>query len=171
MKRLSKKAKNQIRKNRLWKHWLYWLGEPPYWDNWHEYKNYDPEKFRDAFEKFQTHGRPALSEEEWFGIQPLKNAQNQKEFVLTGLCEEALEFWAQNMGWVHPLNHYVSTSKDRLTKVAVLRIIKRIQEDGAETFLLGHPKIPQKRKEYAMAVKEQGWKEYDEKKNKQISNI
>lgn len=153
MKRLSKKQKQQIRKNRLWKHWLRWLGEAPYWDNWHEYKDYDPEKFRDAFEKFQTHGRSVLTDDEWFGIQPLKNGQNQKEFVLTGLCEEALEFWSQNLGWIYPLSHYASQEKDRLTKVAVLRIIKRIEEDGAAKFLLGHPKIPQKRKDYAVATK------------------
>ncbi len=153
VKRTPKKIKNQRKKDRLWKHWLYWLGQPPYWDNWHEYKSYNPEKFRIAFENFQTHGRKALSDEDWFGIQPLISAQNQKEFFLTGVCEECLEFWSQNCGWIWPLNHSISLEKDRLTKVALLKIRKRILEDGSETFLLGHPKISAKQKEMALARK------------------
>jgi len=153
VKRTSKKIKNQRKKDRVWKHWLRWLGKPPYWDNLVEYKNYDPEKFRESFENFQTHGPKSLTGDELVGIQPLISGQNQKEFFLTGVCEECLDFWSHNAGWIHPLRHSISLEKDRLTKVALLKIEKRIKQEGAETFLLNHPRISVKQKEMALARK------------------
>lgn len=149
MKRTSKKLKAQRRRDRLWKHWLRWLGKPPYWSEFREYKDYDANAFRQAFEKYQTHGRSKLSDDEWIGIQPLINGQNQKEFVITGVCEECLEFWSEGLGWLAPLRHSIACEPDRLTKVAFLRIERSIKEKGAEVFLLNHPKISQKKKDIA----------------------
>jgi hypothetical protein len=47
--------KKQIRKDRTWKDFLFWLGNAPYYYDHKELLNYDPEKWRDAFEKI---GRP-----------------------------------------------------------------------------------------------------------------
>lgn len=85
-------------------------------------ENYDPERWRDAFFRYQTYGRKSISEEERNGIKPLIDGQGNKEIFINSLILETMEFDARWWGWIHPINHTLQTGVDRLTKVALLKI-------------------------------------------------
>lgn len=145
-----RRTRKQIKADRLWKHWLSWMGEP-FGPDLKRIKNYDPSKFRDAFEMFQTHGRRALSESQLYGIEPLLAAQKAKEATLTSMAIESMEWWSKGGGWAIPWLDTLSRAKegermDRLTRVAILRTIKSIAKDP-HNFFSRHPGIPDKLKE------------------------
>lgn len=149
---MTTRAKKQIRKDRWWNHVKAWL-KPPFFINLQPVENYNPELWRDAFERFQTHGASSLSAEEIDGIQPLVSAQVQKEAVLTGHASEALEFWSSGMGWMPPLRDSLERGDyDRLTRVAILRMIRSLRQD-ALGFFQRHPGISQAAKGRAFALK------------------
>lgn len=140
-----KRTRKQIKSDRLWKHWLYWLGEHPAFDhNLKEIKDYNPELYRNAMKNYQTHGRKALSNDEFYGVKPLLDAQKAKEIFLTSLAEESLEYYCKRWGWILPWQHTIDGGRreniDRLTKVAILRTIKSIQKDPFD-FFQRHPGI------------------------------
>jgi hypothetical protein len=140
------KKRKQIRKDRLWKHWLYWLSDDAFDHNLKKIENYDPEKYRNAMDKWQTHGRKALTDDEFQGVKPLIDAQKAKEIFLTSLAEESAEFWSKGWGWIYPWQHTIdmrntdSKKMDRLTYVAILRTMKSIAEDPHD-FFERHPGI------------------------------
>jgi hypothetical protein len=142
--------RKQVKSNRLWKHWLHWLAEDVFDENLKRIEGYDPEAFREAFQRFQTHGSKALTEDEVRGIKPLKDAQKAKEFFLTSLAEESMEWWAKGDGWIYPWIHTLDTRKqgrplDRLTIVAILRTMKTIRRSPHD-FFERHPGISQELK-------------------------
>lgn len=154
-----KKTRKQIRKERQWKHWLYWLGDGPFFDsNLKEIQGYDPEKYRQAFHKFQTHGVSKLTVEEQDGIKPLVDAQKCKEIFLTSLALESLEWWSCGHGWIHPWRHTVQINKtdpkkmDRITLVAIARTIRKIREDSYG-FFARHPGIREDVKARFLAIR------------------
>lgn len=139
--------RKQIKADRLWKHWLYWLPEQCFGPDLKEIENYDPEKYRKAFEHFQTKGRKGLTEEEIYHIHPLIEAQKRKEITLSSLAEESMEWWSNLKGWIYPWLHTIENkgTMDRLTFIAILRTIKSIAKDPHD-FFLRHPGISQQTK-------------------------
>lgn len=140
-----RRTKKQVRSDRLWRHWLSWMGEP-YGPDLKYIYNYDPDAFRGAFEKFQTHGRKGLTPDELYGIAPLLAAQKAKEVTLTSMATESMEWWAKRWGWAIPWLHTLDMVRggekmDRLTKVAILRTVKTIAVDPF-AFFERHPGIP-----------------------------
>lgn len=108
-------------------------------------EGYQPERYRSAFERFQTHGRKGLSGDELYGIHPLVAAQKAKEVTLTSMAEESMEWWAKGFGWATPWLDTLGRVKegekmDRLTRVAILRTMKSIANDPHD-FFERHPGI------------------------------
>ena len=141
-----KKTRKQVRSERLWKHWLYWLSESPFGRDMRPLAGYSPEQYRGAFEHFQSSGRKGLTETDLEGIHPLLCAQKAKEVFLTSLAEESMEWWAKGWGWIHPWQHTLDTRRegkplDRLTHVAILRTVKKLAKDPF-AFFQRHPGIP-----------------------------
>jgi len=141
---ICRRTRKQVRADRLWRHWLSWMGEP-YGPDFKRIEGYQPEKYRSAFERFQTHGRKGLSEDELYGIHPLLSAQKAKEVTLTSMAEESMEWWSKGNGWAIPwldtLEKVKSGEKmDRLTRVAILRTVKTIAKDPHD-FFERHPGI------------------------------
>lgn len=130
-----KLTKKQIKQNRLWNHFKSYICYPIFDSKMRKINDYDPEKWRDAFLRYQSLGRRALTEEEIEGIAPLINGQANKEIFINSLVMETMEFDAMGWGWVHPINHTLQTGVDRLTKVALLKIKRRLagynRENGA----------------------------------------
>ena len=133
-------TRQQIRSNRLWKHWKSWLPSPVFGLDMRRIDSYDPEPWRDAFQRFQTHGRHALTEAEYEGIWPLICAQKNKEITLTSLVDESMEWWANRWGWIYPFADFLAGGGDRLTRLAVMRTMKNIAQDSIG-FFLRHPGI------------------------------
>lgn len=152
-----KLSRKRIKANRLWKHWLSWMGEP-YGPDLKPIKGYNPDKHRAAFERFQSHGRSKLTAEQLRGIHPLLAAQKAKEVTLTSMAEESMEWWANGNGWAAPWLDTLSRVKagekmDRLTRVAILRTMKTIEKDP-HSFFERHPGISDelKRRYFARRV-------------------
>jgi hypothetical protein len=134
-----KKTKRQIRQDRTWKHFLFWLGNGPHFINMQQSSDYNPEQWRAAFERYQSQGKSALSNDELAGIQPLIDGQRQKEICLNGHVAESMEWWAWHQGWIHPLrDSLIRGGYDRLTKVAILRMIRSMRDDLVG-FFARHP--------------------------------
>lgn len=146
---MPKRTRQHIRSDRLWKHWLYWLGDnPPFALNLQgPIPDYKPEDHRKTFEYFQTHGAKTLSSADLVGIYPLLCAQKSKEILLTSLATESMDWWAKSDGWAYPWLHTLDTRKegrnpmDRLTYVAILRTMKNLAKDP-HGFFERHPGIP-----------------------------
>lgn len=139
-----RRTRKQIKADRLWRHWLSWIGEP-FGPDLKPIGNYDPNRFRKAFEHFQTHGRKGLSVEEQHGIHPLISAQKAKEVTLTSMAVESMEWWAKGHGWAVPWIDTLGRVKggekmDRLTRVAILRTMKSMAKDPC-AFFERHPGI------------------------------
>ena len=121
------------------------MGEP-FGPDLKRIEDYEPEKFRAAFEHFQSRGRKGLSTEELYGIHPLVSAQKAKEVTLTSMAEESMEYWSKGWGWDVPWSHTCDTRRegakpmDRLTYVAILRTRKSIAKDPHD-FFERHPGI------------------------------
>lgn len=146
------KRKTVIRRDRLWKHWKSWLSSPLFDINGNRLDAYDPEPWRAAFERFQSHGKSALTDAEYAGIWPLICAQKNKEITLTSLVDESMEWWANRWGWIYPFLSFLGESGvDRLTRLAVLRIMKGVAQDSLG-FFLRHPGIPEDRKMKRIAM-------------------
>ena len=129
-----KLTKKQIRANRLWNHFKSYISYPIFNSSGHKVDNYDPEPWRDAFMRYQSLGRKALTEEEREGIKPLIDAQANKEIFINSLVLETLEFDAKGWGFIHPINSTLDTGVDRLTKRALLKIkrnlLGKFRKDG-----------------------------------------
>jgi hypothetical protein len=139
-------TRKQVRANRLWKHWLSWLPEKPFDPDLRRIDDYDPKLYRRAFEWFQSNGRRGLTPDQLRGIHPLIDAQKAKEITLTSLAEESMEWWANGWGWIHPWSSTLESGRiDRLTRVAVLRTMKSIEQDP-HAFFERHPGISQEKK-------------------------
>ena len=139
-----RRTRKQVRADRLWRHWLSWIGDP-HGPDLKRIKGYQPERYRSSFERFQTHGRKGLSEDELYGIHPLLAAQKAKEVTLTSMAEESMEWWAKGNGWAIPWYDTLKRVKngekmDRLTRVAILRTMKSIAKDPHD-FFERHPGI------------------------------
>ena len=107
--------------------------------------NYDPTRYRKAFERFQTHGRNGIIAEDIYGIAPLLGAQKAKEVTLTSMAIESMEWWSKGFGWEIPWLDTLERVKlgekmDRLTRVAILRTVKSISKDPI-SFFERHPGI------------------------------
>ena len=133
-------TRKQIKANRSWKHWLYWLEPEPWGEDGQRIKNYDPEKYREAFNYFQSNGRRGLTDDQVTGIYPLIQAQKAKEITLNMMVEESMYFWSDGGGWRTPwrctldLNKTDTKKFDRLTLVAILRIMRSIDADPLDFF-------------------------------------
>lgn len=129
-------SKKEIKSNRLWNHWLYWMEDIPRDPDHNIIVDYDPNLYRHAFETFQARGRNALSEDEIRGIHPLIRAQVVKEITLTSLATESMEYWSKGWGWIYCWRHTLDTGGlDMLTKVAILRTMKNIENDPHSFFM------------------------------------
>lgn len=152
-----KRTRKQVKADRLWKHWLHWLSPTPFGPDLKPIPDYNPGTYRNAFERFQTHGPKALTEAERYGIAPLIAAQKAKEVFLTSLAEESMEWWAKGWGWVHPwastLSHRnAGTPMDRLTYAAIQRTMRSLARDPLN-FFLRHPGIAPELKQRYLAYK------------------
>ena len=152
------RTRKQIKSDRLWRHWLYWVGDAiPFGPDLKPIQNYDPNQWRSEFERFQSKGPSGMSSDVLWHIAPLIAAQRAKEVFLTSLAEESLEFWSEGAGWALPWLHTIDTRNrdrpmDRLTYVAILRTMKSIKVDPLN-FFMRHPGISEKRKKEALAVR------------------
>lgn len=148
-------TRQQIRKNRWWKHILFHLPSRIFGPDLREIHGYDPEPWREAFERFQARGRSVLSKEEISGIHPLISAQKCKEILLTSLADECFEWWSNGWGWMGPLDDTLyrkdDAPLDRLTRVAILRMKRTMLETAASTsivdFFSRHPGISESKKQ------------------------
>lgn len=148
--RLSRSA---LRSNRWWKHILYYLPEKVFGPDLRDLVEYDPNQWRAAFEKFQTHGRKDLSAAELYHIEPLIAAQRHKEVTLTTLAAESLEWWEKGWGWGWPWRAVLESKPcpDRLTRVAIMRTMKTISKDSLG-FFQRHPGLSEEAKQRAFAA-------------------
>lgn len=161
---LSKKQrKKKTKSDRLWKHFMYWCdfkNNPPF-INLVEVKDYKPEKWRNAFERLQERGAKSLTAEELQNIKPILDGQRQKEIFLNGIIEEGMEFWSTGHGWWYPLYASFKDCDDRLTKVAIGKIIRNLYGYGkkeyspmaAIDFFIRTPSISPRIKEKLIASK------------------
>jgi hypothetical protein len=150
---MKRRTRKQVKADRLWRHWLFWLSDTPMGRDLRLLENYNPERWRKAFEWFQSYGPLVLAEDELDGIYPLICAQRAKEVVLTSLAEESMEWWAKGQGWVYPWLHTLQTKGlDRLTRVAILRTMKSIAKDPV-SFFNRHPGLTPKTKERFFSLK------------------
>ena len=152
-----KRTRKQVKADRLWKHWLHWLSPTPFGPDLKPIPDYNPGTYRNAFERFQTHGPKALTEAERYGITPLIAAQKAKEVFLTSLAEESMEWWAKGHGWIYPWLSTLSFRKnsppmDRLTYVAILRTMRSLDHDSLG-FFLRHPGIAPELKQRYLSIK------------------
>lgn len=153
-------TKQEIRKNRWWKHILSYLPSKVFGFDLRRIQNYNPEQWRDAFERFQSSGIKALMPFEREGIDPLISAQRGKEIFLTAIATECMEFWSNGWGWMIPINDVLQKrvgepSLDRLTRVAILRMRKTMLENypvGVVDFFCRHPGIKESQRERYLAV-------------------
>lgn len=139
-----RRTRKQIKADRLWRHWLSWMGEP-FGPELKPISNYNPSRYRRAFEQFQAHGRKGLSAEDQYGIEPLLSAQKAKEVTLTSMAIESMEWWSKGHGWAIPWLDTLERVKggekmDRLTRVAILRTVESISKDP-HGFFERHPGI------------------------------
>ncbi len=141
-----KKTRKQIRRDRLWKHWLSFLSKKCYGPDFKEIKDYNPELWRNAFEKFQTYGKSKLTKEEIYNIEPLIAAQKSKEITLTSLAEESMWYWSTGGGWIYPWLGSLQKPIERLFRVAILRTMRKIRDSGSLEFFLSHPGISEETK-------------------------
>ena len=147
-----KKRKRQIRRDRTWNHFLYWLSDLKFHSNFTKWvEPYNPEDHRLDFEEYQSHGARNLTAEQIEGIKPLLDGQVSKEITLNLLVEESMEWWAHGAGWTYPFLSFLSFKNDRLTKVAVLRIKKQLQEDNIG-FWMRHPGISEDSKQKYLSI-------------------
>lgn len=124
---MIKLTKKEIKNNRLWEHFKSFISYPIFDSKLRKIENYDPEQYKEAFFHFQTHGRKGLTAEQIEGIKPLIDAQKNKEITLNSLIMEIFELDSKNWGWIYPINSILSYKMDRLTRLAILRIKRRLQ--------------------------------------------
>jgi hypothetical protein len=132
----NKKRKKKFKADRLWKHFMYWCdfkNNPPF-IGMKIVQDYDPEMWRNAFEKFQSNGSKYLTQEEMINIKPILDGQRQKEIFLNGIVEESMEFWSTGHGWRIPLYAAFCECSDRLTKVAIGKIIRNMYGHGKKEY-------------------------------------
>ena len=157
--RERKIQRTKTRKDRTWNHFIYY-SDFSKWSpfiNMKEIKDYNPEHWRVAFEMYQEKGRKFITPEEYDFIQPILNGQRTKEIMLDSLAEESMEFWAKGWGWIIPWVHTLETVTDRLTKVAILRTLRKIlgtklnsrdyHPESIIEFFKRHPGISEKSKQ------------------------
>ncbi len=150
---MKRRTRKQVKADRLWWHWLFWLSDTPMGRDLKPIENYRPEEWREPFDRFQSCGASCLSSRELDSIYPLICAQRAKEVVLTSLAEESMEWWAKGDGWIYPWLHTLQTKGlDRLTRVAILRTMKSIAKDPVD-FFNRHPGLTPKTKERFFSLK------------------
>jgi len=155
----QKIRRNKIRKDRVWNNFLYFCNfkKWPAFINLKEITDYNPEDYREAFERYQTGGKHALKNaQELLYIQPILDGQRQKEILLDSLAEESMEYWAKGWGWIYPWVHTLDMKVDRLTKVAILRSLRTMlgtklncteyHPENILNFFVRHPGIKPKTK-------------------------
>lgn len=144
--------RKQIKADRLWKHWLSWLGGH-YGPDLKYIENYNPNEHRKDFEHFQTHGRKGMTEKQIYGIHPILCAQKAKESTLTQMAIESMEWWSKGLGWAIPwldTLSRVAEPMDRLQRLAILRTMKSIALDP-QGFFERHPGIlPEQKSRFFM---------------------
>ena len=57
------------------------------------------------------------------------------------------EWWSKGWGWIYPLQSTLDSTRERLMKAALLRILGRIRDEGFLTFFLRYPGIKQRMKD------------------------
>lgn len=98
----------------------------------------------DWFLQFQEKGRRSLTPEQTREIEPLVWCQKCKEITLQQLVDEMSEWWSKGWGWMYPLQSTLDTTTERLMRVALLRILRRIRREGFLAFFLRYPGIKQR---------------------------
>jgi len=93
------------------------------------------------FLRFQEKGRTSLTPEQTREIEPLIWCQKCKEITLQQLVDETSEWWSKGWGWIHPIQSTLDSTTERLMKVALLRILWRIRQEGFLSFFLRYPGI------------------------------
>ena len=97
----------------------------------------------DWFLRFQEKGRKVLTPEQLLQIEPLIWCQKCKEITLQQLVDEMSEWWSKGWGWIYPLQSTLETTHERLMKLALLRIHRRIRNEGFLSFFLRYPGLKQ----------------------------
>ena len=70
------------------------------------------------------------------------------------LVEELCDWWSNGWGWWYPLQHTIETIRDdRIYKLALLKIRKRIEKDGFVEYIKSYTGIPPEQKEKYFAKK------------------
>lgn len=134
-------AKGTVKEWRLIRHFLTFSDH-------HRYPNWEvTEEQARWFLQLQEKGRKSLNPAQMREIEPLVWCQKCKEITLQQLVDEMSEWWCKGWGWMYPMQATLDTTKDRLMKVALLRIRNRIQKEGFLSFLIRYPGINQRAKD------------------------
>lgn len=118
--------RKQIKQNRLFNHFKSYIPDKIFGSDLREIINYNPDLYRDLFLKYQSYGRKSLSSIELENIKPLVDAQSLKEITINSIIMETFEWDSRGWGWIYPINNILSSKLDRLTKLSLLRIKKRL---------------------------------------------
>ncbi len=118
--------KKQLKNKRLKDHFLYWCKPPYFHSNLTKWDNYPPQNYIDTFLKVQSYGYKNLTPDELEGITPFIAGQSNKEIFINSLIMECFDFDSREWGWIHPIDHTLSDKMDKLTRLSILRIKRRL---------------------------------------------
>ena len=121
---------NNEKRDQLWRHFVSWLPAVCFRRDQTRWDDYDPEPWRDAFFRFQTHGESRLNKDELDGIWPLICAQKNKEITLNSIVLETMEWDASGWCWFFPLRDILSRQLEPLTRLALTKIHDALDSGG-----------------------------------------
>lgn len=140
------KSKKQIKQDRLWEHFKYFLPDKIFKSDLTKWHNYNPELYKQIFLDYQSYGRKNLTLEQLENIKPLLDGQRQKEIFLNSVVMEIFEWDSKGWGWIYPIDSILSEKLDRLTRLSLLKIRKRLRGKNKNlyfpnrlNFYLSHP--------------------------------
>lgn len=124
-----RESRKKIRHDRLWRQFTSFIGEPIFHRDLSKWPDYNPEPFRDAFFRYESHGAKALTASELEGIWPLICAKKNLTNTINMLVEETFDWDSKGWGWIYPLSDTLRRKGelDRLTRLALLKIMRALK--------------------------------------------
>lgn len=127
----------------------------------HRYPRFSiSKKITIAFFKQQTYGYESLTPNEKVIIEPLINAQENKELTLKMIYEEMADFWSKGWGWYIPLLDTIKSEfktrhihKDKIFIKALVKIAKFIQKNNFVDALINFTGLSNEEKERFLSLK------------------
>lgn len=136
------RSRAQFRRDRFLRHIVGFVDQ-------HRFPGWQPDaQATRLFHRLQSQGRRALTPAQLASIEPLVEAQVSKERTIQMLVEEMAEWQANHWGWAYPmLATLQGARRDRLFRLALLRIRRRIEREGFFPFLYAYPGTRQELKD------------------------